>query len=481
VPTLTFAATANAVLYTGARPVFVDCDPATGNIDAELLARTLGALRRDGQRIAAAIPVDMFGKCAAYDAVGAVCAAYEVPMVEDAAEALGATYHGRPAGSFGRAAVLSFNGNKVLTTSSGGMVLSGDGALVQRCRYLASQARQPVVHYEHTELGFNYRLSNVLAALGQAQLRRLDAMLKRRRDLRERYRDLFAGVGGVEVLGGADDGEDNCRHRDPAAVEADAPPAAAPGRARDAERCGATPVRDRARRAQRVQADRGPDRAGGGRDPAFPGHPRPPASGAMTGYDAVKRGCDVVAGSLLLVLTAPLLALVAVAVAWDLGRPVLFRQPRPGLHGDMFELVKLRSMRTPDPARGLVTDADRLTRLGRFVRSTSLDELPTLWNVVRGDMSLVGPRPLLPAYLGHYTAEQARRHEVRPGVTGVVQVSGRNRLTWPEKLALDVWYVDHRSFWLDARILLATVRAVLLRTGISADGEATMPELWSPT
>ncbi|GII21213.1 DegT/DnrJ/EryC1/StrS family aminotransferase [Planosporangium mesophilum] len=209
VPTLTFAATANAVVYTGAEPVFVDCDPATGNLDAALLADTLVALRSEGRRVGAVVPVDLFGRCADYAAILPLCAEYGVPVVEDAAEALGATYRGAAAGSFGRAAVLSFNGNKIMTTSGGGMLLSDDAELAAHARYLATQARQPVVHYEHTDIGYNYRLSNLLAALGRAQLARLDEMIERRRGLRDRYAKLFAGVDGVSVLGDEDDGG-NC-------------------------------------------------------------------------------------------------------------------------------------------------------------------------------------------------------------------------------------------------------------------------------
>ncbi|GAB3803349.1 hypothetical protein GCM10027605_25060 [Micromonospora zhanjiangensis] len=196
VPTLTFVATANAVVYTGAEPIFVDCEPETGNLDPELLAELLRRLRADGEQVAAVLPVDMFGVCANYDALLPLCAAVGVPVVEDAAEALGAARHGRPAGSFGRAGVFSFNGNKIITTSGGGMIVSDDEALVARCRHLAAQARQPVAHYEHTEVGYNYRLSNLLAALGRAQLHRLDELLGRRRQLRERYAKLFATTPG---------------------------------------------------------------------------------------------------------------------------------------------------------------------------------------------------------------------------------------------------------------------------------------------
>ncbi|MFI7210104.1 DegT/DnrJ/EryC1/StrS family aminotransferase [Micromonospora maritima] len=209
VPTLTFAATANAVVYTGAEPVFVDCEPATGNIDPDLLAAVLDDLTGAGRRVAAVVPVDLFGGCADYSRILPVCASAGVPVLEDAAEALGATRHGRAAGSFGRAGVFSFNGNKIITTSGGGMLVSDDLDLLDRCRYLSTQARQPVTHYEHTDIGYNYRLSNLLAAVGRAQLRRLDGMLGRRRELREHYGKLFAGRPGVRLLGDGDPGA-NC-------------------------------------------------------------------------------------------------------------------------------------------------------------------------------------------------------------------------------------------------------------------------------
>ena len=176
----------------------------------------------------------------------------------------------------------------------------------------------------------------------------------------------------------------------------------------------------------------------------------------------------------LLLLGMPLLFLIW-QVRRKLGRPVFFRQTRPGLHGRQFEMVKFRTMtdvRGPDGK--LLPDAERLTTFGRFLRASSLDELPELWNVLKGDMSLVGPRPLLMEYLPLYSPEQARRHEAHPGITGWAQVNGRNALSWEEKFKLDVWYVDHRSLWLDVKILCLTVRKVLVREGISADGEATM-------
>lgn len=207
--TMTFAATANAIVYAGAEPFFVDSDPATGNMSPELLATALGRLRAERARVAAILPVDLLGKAVDYTAIEAIAAHHDVPVLADAAESLGAAHHGRAAGSFGRASVVSFNGNKVMTTSGGGMLLTDDGDLAARVRYLATQARQPVVHYEHTEIGYNYRLSNLLAALGRAQLLRLDDMISRRRLLRARYKAYFAEVPGVEVFGAAGDEEDN--------------------------------------------------------------------------------------------------------------------------------------------------------------------------------------------------------------------------------------------------------------------------------
>jgi dTDP-4-amino-4,6-dideoxygalactose transaminase len=210
VPTMTFAATANAAVYTGTEPVFVDCDPVTGNLDPELLEEALRSLQAAGTRVAAVVPVDLLGRSADYTRLLPVCERFGVPVMSDAAESLGASHAGRPAGSFGRAAAVSFNGNKIMTTSGGGMLLTDDGALAARVRYLSTQARQPAVHYQHTEIGYNYRLSNVLAALGIAQLGRLDEMIGRRRALRATYARLFADVPGVEVFQREGDEADNC-------------------------------------------------------------------------------------------------------------------------------------------------------------------------------------------------------------------------------------------------------------------------------
>ena len=189
-------------------------------------------------------------------------------------------------------------------------------------------------------------------------------------------------------------------------------------------------------------------------------------------YDVTKRALDITVSAVGLVVSAPVQVVTAGVVLVAHGRPVLFRQARPGRDGVVFELVKFRTMRHPDATH--VTDAERLTRVGRVLRSTSLDELPTLWNVFKGDMSLVGPRPLLVEYLPRYSPEQARRHEVRPGITGLAQVSGRNGVAWEDKFRLDVEYVDRRSLRLDLEILRRTVRSVFRRQGISGDGEATM-------
>ncbi len=191
----------------------------------------------------------------------------------------------------------------------------------------------------------------------------------------------------------------------------------------------------------------------------------------------MKRLFDLLASAIGLFILALPLALLAWQLRRKLGSPVFFTQVRPGLHSKPFCMVKFRTMTDARDINGaLLPDAQRLTPFGRFLRASSLDELPELWNVLRGEMSLVGPRPLLMEYLPLYSSEQARRHEVRPGITGWAQVNGRNAISWADKFALDVWYVDHRTFWLDLRILWLTVRKVLMRDGISAPGDATMPE-----
>ena len=191
----------------------------------------------------------------------------------------------------------------------------------------------------------------------------------------------------------------------------------------------------------------------------------------------MKRIVDILGAGLGLLLLSPVLAIVAYKIRRDMGSPVLFRQTRPGLHGKPFQMIKFRTMRNATDAEGKpLPDAERLTKLGQFLRASSLDELPELWNVLKGEMSLVGPRPLLMEYLPLYSEEQARRHEVRPGVSGWAQVNGRNAISWDEKFALDVWYVDNRSFLLDLKVIWLTIRKVIKRDGISAAGDATMPK-----
>lgn len=191
----------------------------------------------------------------------------------------------------------------------------------------------------------------------------------------------------------------------------------------------------------------------------------------------IKRLFDIVASALGLLLLSIVIAVVAWKIRCKLGSPVLFRQVRPGLDGKPFEMIKFRTMRDAVDAQGnSLPDAERMTPFGSFLRASSLDELPELWNVLKGDMSLVGPRPLLMEYLPLYSPEQYRRHEVRPGVTGWAQINGRNALSWEEKFKLDVWYVDNRSLWLDLKILFLTIKKVVVRDGISAEGEVTMPK-----
>ena len=189
----------------------------------------------------------------------------------------------------------------------------------------------------------------------------------------------------------------------------------------------------------------------------------------------IKRLLDIIIASIALILLSPLYAFVAYKVKKNLGSPVLFRQVRPGLHGKPFEMIKFRSMKDAVDAQGnLLPDSERLTPFGQMLRSTSLDEMPELWNVIKGDMSIVGPRPLLMEYLPLYNSEQVKRHNVRPGMTGHAQVNGRNAISWEEKFKLDTWYVENQSIWLDFKIMFKTVQKVIAKDDISAEGEATM-------
>jgi lipopolysaccharide/colanic/teichoic acid biosynthesis glycosyltransferase len=196
----------------------------------------------------------------------------------------------------------------------------------------------------------------------------------------------------------------------------------------------------------------------------------------------VKRIVDIISAGAGLILGAPLLAVVALAVRLTMGTPVLFRHPRAGQHGSPIMVLKVRTMTDArGPGGELLADRERLSPFGRVLRSTSLDELPQLWAVLRGEMSLVGPRPLPLAYVSRYSPDQRRRLDVKPGLTGWAQVNGRNALTWPDKLALDVWYVEHQTIWLDFKIIAMTVRSLFTRRGVSAEGHATMPEFRGET
>ena len=205
---LTFAATTNAIVYTGAEPVFIDADE-TGNMNPDLLEEAFQTLKDEGKTVKVVVPVDLLGKVADHERIGEIASRYGAVVLSDAAESLGATRNGKSAGAFGKAAIVSFNGNKIMTTSGGGALLTDDEEFAKHVRYLATQARQPVVHYEHTDIGYNYRMSNILAALGRAQLSRLDEMIEKRRQHRLRYRELFQDVPGVSIFGepsGADGG-----------------------------------------------------------------------------------------------------------------------------------------------------------------------------------------------------------------------------------------------------------------------------------
>ncbi len=293
VPSFTFVATAATVKYLGANPIFVDCSSSNWAIDPELVAQELSARARRNQLPAALVTVDLYGQTADYDALTALCDTYGIPLIEDAAEALGATNGGRPAGSFGRAGVFSFNGNKIITTSGGGMLVSSSAELVDQARFLATQARDPFPHYEHSVLGYNYRLSNLLAALGRAQLRGLDSHIERRRAINRSYRAALVDVPGIQLMPVADYGEPNwwltCilvdpdrfgadREADPAGprigrhrVATDLETAASPARVRRRAHGGGrglrAHLRARALPAHRIRPVRGRCGPGGRNDP----------------------------------------------------------------------------------------------------------------------------------------------------------------------------------------------------------------------
>lgn len=208
--TLTFAATANAVMYVGAEPIFIDANPDTWTMDPDLLEAELDRLAAAGTPAKAVVPVDLYGQCCDYERIEAICARHGVPIVEDAAESLGSTAFGRPAGSFGQIGVFSFNGNKIITTSGGGMLVSDDPEVVKQTRFLATQARDPAPHYQHSTIGYNYRLSNLLAALGRAQLAKLGERVGRRNAIRARYQEALGGLAGVRLMPIADYGTSNC-------------------------------------------------------------------------------------------------------------------------------------------------------------------------------------------------------------------------------------------------------------------------------
>ena len=503
--TLTFAVTANAITYTGAQPVFVDCDD-TGYMNGRLLADALAQANASGEWVAAVVPVDLLGNVVDHGVIGAVVGEHGIPVLSDAAESLGARRDGVPSAAFGEAAAVSFNGNKIMTTSGGGAFLTDDAEQAARIRYLATPARQPAVHYEHTETGYSYRTSNILTALRRAQLARLDSGSERRRQHRALYRDILENFAGVSMFG-EPSGVDGGDTRDDfwltsilidVAVAGFTPKHCAlhwkqstSRRARCGSRCTFSP-------SSQALSPSSTARPSGSfaqvcRSPlgrCSPTTTSTASAGSWSSsswvlvpesdltvdrrrtYDLVKRALDRVVSGIGLAVSAPVQIVTACVVLGTHGRPVVFRQPRTGKYGVVFELVKFRSIRHPGAAH--ITDAEELTLVGQFLRSTSPEELPTLWNVRKGDMSLVGPRPLLVEDLPLYSAQQARRHEVRPGVTGVAQVSGRNALSWQDKFALDVNYVDRLGFHLDLSILARTVTSVLVRQGITGQGDATM-------
>ena len=440
---LTFSATVNPVSYEGGEQVFIDSERETWNMDPRALERAFERYP-DCRCVIAA---NLYGTPAKLDEIRDICDAHGAVFIEDAAESLSATYKGRQTGTFGQYNALSFNGNKIITTSGGGMLLSDDEAGISKARFWATQAREPYPWYEHKEIGYNYRMSNIVAGIGRGQLIHLLEHRTKKEAIYRTYEKAFQGLP-VRMNPHLPYSQPNfwlsCMTIDPG--------------------CTVTPEQIRlALEEENIESrpiwkrhQDGGLRSGAG-DFCDPG--------AVLMYRKFfKRFFDVLLSGCALILLSPVLLIVAVLVRTKLGSPVIFCQERPGKNEKIFKMYKFRSMTDARDENGvLLPDEVRLTRLGRILRSTSLDELPELWNILRGDMSIVGPRPLLVKYLPLYNEEQRHRHDVRPGLTGLSQAAGDVDMTWERQFQLDVGYADHVTLAGDVKIVVLTVKRVLVR------------------
>jgi dTDP-4-amino-4,6-dideoxygalactose transaminase/lipopolysaccharide/colanic/teichoic acid biosynthesis glycosyltransferase len=505
---LTFAATAFPIMYQRAAPVFIDSERETWNMSAEALE---SAFEKYNPK--AVIVTHLYGIAADLDRILEIGNKRGDPLIEDAAESLGTARNGKYTGTFGEYGIFSFNGNKIITTSGGGALVGSDAERIEKARFWATQSREKAGWYQHNEIGYNYRMSNVAAGIGRGQLKVLDERIAKKRYIFEYYREKLSDIEEISFYAAGNPEETNFWLTR----------VLLGGNLRPADIIGALEMENvEARRVwkpmhlQPVFGDR--DFIGSGvseeifnRGVCLPSDTKmsdedldrivaivrkvcgrketrgksaqasvaPPETAIINPkiYPCVKRILDFILALGGLIVLFPGLLIIAALVKINLGSPVIFKQKRPGLNEKIFTLYKFRTMTNAKDARGKpLPDAERLTAFGKFLRSVSLDELPELWNIVKGDMSIVGPRPLLTQYLPLYSARQRRRSEVRPGLTGLAQISGRNAVDWEEKFNLDVRYVDNANFFMDLKIALLTVPKVFRREGITSPSSETMEE-----
>ena len=409
---LTFSATANPITYQNATPVFIDSEPETWNMDPKALEKAFEKYPHPK----AVIVVHLYGTPAKIEEIKAICDKHGVPLVEDAAESLGSTYKGKETGTFGKYGIYSFNGNKIITTSGGGMLVSEDEEKIEKVRFWSTQSREKARHYEHKEIGYNYRMSNIVAGIGRGQLKVIDLRIKQKTDIYNRYKEAFKQIPDIEMQ--------------------------------------PTPV------------------------DTVPNH--------WLSVITLKANSKV----------KPLDIMEALEKENIESRPVwkpMHMQPvfakcdfikvaDKAVSEDLFTrgvcLPSDTKMTEEEHENGnLLLDSERLTKFGKVLRSTSLDELPELVNILKGDMSIVGPRPLLIRDMLFMTDEQRKRHNVRQGLTGLAQINGRNNITWEEKLEYDLQYIKNITFVEDMKIIFKTVLKVLKRDDINTDGMDTAEDL----
>ena len=482
-----------------AEPIFIDSETQTWNLDPELLKQELDQARRENRMPAAVVAVDAYGQCADYEAISEICEHFEIPLIEDAAEALGARNRDRPAGSFGNFAAFSFNGNKIITTSGGGMLVTESEEHAAQARHLATQAREPAPHYEHCRVGYNYRLSNLLAAIGRGQLACLDEKVAKRRAIFERYRRQLAPLAGIEMMP-EPEGWNSTRWLTVITIDSElfgcGPEAIR--LALEEENIEARPtwkplhlqplfqkqrslVNGVSQRlfetgllpTQRQFAIRARS-AAGNRYHCFLASGngvQPRVEKETLDVKKIKRLIDLGLCLALFPLVGPLMFICAILIKLD-GGPVFFKATRAGQFGKNFLVYKFRSMIVN--ADQFLDDEGRPTRervtwVGKWMRRFSIDELPQAINILRGEMSFVGPRPILPADAESLDSKWHQRFEMPPGLSGLAQVSGRNTLPWSERYRLDVEYVENYSIWLDIKIMFRTVWVVITGAGMVMD------------